>query len=154
MEGSIDMKNDKIKNIIIGILIIVIIALITIIIYNLKNKDRLHELTYDEVIEKVENEDSFVLCISRTTCSHCNLFKPKLKSITKEYNIDIYYIDIDKYTDEEQTTFASKFSWDKSTPTTIFLIDGKETTTSNRISGNVSTKTVIEKLKKNGFIEE
>ena len=144
----------KIINIITIASIIIIIILAIILITKLNTKNNLHELSYNEVLEKIENKETFVLCISRTTCSHCNSYKPKLKKISSNYNIDIYYIDIDLYTKEEQNDFNTRLSFDGSTPTTVFLINGEEKTTSSRLIGNVSYDKIIDKLKKNGFIDE
>lgn len=136
----------------------IIIAIICIIIiiflaYSNQNKNKLIELNVDEVIEKIENKDTFVLCITQTTCQHCANYKPKLEKISKEYNIEIYYIDIDKYSDKKQQDFKNAVSFDGSTPVTAFIKEGKETTASNRIFGNSSYDKIIEKFKKNGFID-
>lgn len=143
----------KEKKIFILALIILFILILTLVIYNINNKSRLNELTTDKVIEKINNKDSFILCISATYCSHCNSYKPKLKEIGKKYKIDIYYIDYDKYTDNEIEEFKKYISFDGSTPVTLFINEGEEKTTVNRINGNVSEKKIIEKFKNNGFIK-
>ncbi len=139
----------KKKNFIfIGIIIIFLLILLFLSINN--SKGNLIELSYNDIKGKIENKENFVLCISRTTCSHCADYKPKLKEVAKENNINIYYIDVDKYDEEE---FSNLISFDGSTPTTIFIKNGEEETTSNRINGDVSKSKIIEKLKSNGFIE-
>ena len=54
-------------------------------------------------------------------------------------------------------TFLKKFnnliSFDGGTPVTIFIKNGEEKTTATRIEGDVSTDKIIDKLKKNGFID-
>ena len=59
-----------------------------------------------------------------------------------------------KYSKEEQQEFIKHISFDKSTPVTAFIKDGIETTSSNRIFGNVSSDKIVDKLIKNGFIEK
>lgn len=144
-------KNNKIFVVFIGLFVIIVLFFI---LFNCFNKSNLIELSVNDVIEKVNNKDSFVLCISRTDCSHCRSYKPKLEKISKEYDINIYYIDIDKYTKEQQSEFKKVISFDGSTPVTAFIVDGDETTSSNRIFGNLSNKKIIEKLEKHGFIEK
>ncbi len=146
------MKN-KNKNIAIIIIIILIILLFIVLINRITNKSQFYELTYSEVMEKINNKDSFVLCITSTICSHCEAYKPKLKKISSRYNVDIYYIDINLASKEEQKEFSSLLSFDGTTPTTLFLINGEETTTSNRLIGEVSIDKVVTKLKSNGFIK-
>lgn len=144
----------KNNNLIWIIAIVILVLLVAFLIINKAiSKGNLVELTYDEFTEKIDNEESFVLCISLTTCSHCATYKPKLESVAKDYGIDLYYIDIDKYSDEEQEEFVKVINFNDTTPTTVFLKNGKETTASNRINGDVSTNRIIDKLKSNGFID-
>ena len=134
-------------------IVILVLLLAFLIINKAISKGNLVELTYDEFVQKIDNEESFVLCISLTTCSHCATYKPKLESVAKDYGIDLYYIDIDKYSEEEQEEFEKIINFNDSTPTTVFLKNGKETTASNRINGDVSTSRIIDKLKSNDFID-
>jgi len=144
------MRN-KINGIFIPSILIFLFIAITSFVPNINIKNgKLIELTLDNVVEKIENKEDFVLCISRTTCSHCYDYKPKLESVAKENNINIYYIDVDKY-DEDK--FSDIISFNGSTPTTIFIKNGEEATTSNRINGDVSKTKIIDKLKSNGFID-
>lgn len=144
----------KNSNLIWIIAIVILVLLLAFLIINKAiSKGNLVELTYDEFVQKIDNEESFVLCISLTTCSHCATYKPKLESVAKDYAIDLYYIDIDKYSEEEQEEFEKIINFNDSTPTTVFLKNGKETTASNRINGDVSTSRIIDKLKSNDFID-
>lgn len=140
----------KTNNIILIGAIIITILIILFLAIGKSKEGNLLELNLNNLKEKMENKETFVLCISKTTCSHCNDYKPKLKSIASEYNIDIYYIDVDKYDEEE---FSNLISFDGSTPTTIFIKNGDEETTSNRINGDVSKSKIIDKLKSNDFIK-
>lgn len=142
----------KKKYLIIGIILLVII--ITGIILSIdKNDNNFIKLTYNEIFEKVNNKEDFVLCVSASECSHCMSYKPKLKKISNKYNIKIYYTDVDTLTKEEYSEFKDKFSFDGSTPTTIFFKEGEEKTTATRIEGDISMDKTIDKLKKNGFIK-
>lgn len=145
------MKN---KKIIISISCVVIVIILSIIYFSIFNTSNLIKLNYTELIEKINNKDDFVLCISASDCIHCQAYKPKLKNITKTYNIKIYYVNIDEFTDDEYQQFKIKFSFNGGTPTTVFFKEGEEKTTATRIEGNVSTDKIISKLKNNGFINE
>ena len=140
----------KTNNIILICAIVITILIVLFLAIGKAKEGYLLELNLNKLKEKIENKETFVLCISKTTCSHCNDYKPKLKSIASEYNIDIYYIDVDKYDEEE---FSNLISFDGSTPTTIFIKNGDEETTSNRINGDVSKRKIIDKLKSNDFID-
>lgn len=142
----------KTKKILIYSIIIVILLGITFVFLN-NNKSNLIKLSYEEIIEKVNSKDSFVLVISRTNCSHCANYKPKLKKVSNKYDIKIYYIDTDELDKNTLDNFSKQFSFDGSTPTTLFIKDGEEKTTATRIEGDVPVERIIDKLKKNGFIK-
>ena len=147
------MKKRKSYLILGGILIIIVIIGI-IVWYNISiyNKNFI-KLSYNEILEKVSNKEDFVLCVSASECTHCKSYKPKLRKISKDYDIKIYYTDIDKFDDKDYDEFKEIFSFDGGTPTTIFFKDGEEKTTATRIEGDISMEKTIDKLKKNGFIE-
>lgn len=136
---------------IVSILIVILGIIIGYFIFSMN--DNLVKLNYDEIMEKIDNKESFVLCISRTTCSHCNVYKPKLRKVANKYDIKIYYTDVDKYSKNDLKDFNSKISFDGGTPTTLFIKDGEEKTTATRIEGDVSIEKIVDKLKKNGFID-
>jgi len=146
------MKNKKYIYI---VFLIAIILILGIIMYNIFIKNnKFIKLNYSEIVDKVNNNESFILCVTATECVHCNQYKPKLKKASNKYDITIYYTDIDDFTDIEYEEFKSKFSFDGGTPITIFFKEGKEKTTATRIEGNISYEKIIDKLKKNGFINE
>ena len=146
------MKN---KNLIMisSILLIIIVASLLIISILNPQKGNLISLNYKEITDKVKKKESFILIVSRSTCSHCAEYKPKIESIAKKYNIDIYYTDYDLDTKDDQEKFLDEYKLDGSTPITIFIKDGKQTNLFDRIEGDVSKETAIEKFKKLGFIK-
>ena len=147
-----EMMKDKKKYIltfIVAIVILVIFVIYGIMIYT---GGKLTELNSNEVIEKINNKESFVLIVSQTTCSHCMVYKPKVKEIANKHDIEIFYIDVDLLDKKESKEFG-KYIYTDGTPVTIFFIDGEEETTANRINGNTSSKRVEDSLKKYGFIK-
>ena len=145
------MKSKTFK-LILGILIIIFVGII--IGYFIFNKNNnLIKLDYKDIVNKIDNKESFVLCVSRTTCSHCQSYKPKLQKVANKYNIKIYYTDIDTYNKDELNDFNSRITFDGGTPVTLFIKNGEEETTVNRINGNVSKDKIISKFKSNGFIK-
>lgn len=144
------------KNILVGIFILVFVSLIVIVLVNSNNtkNGNLIEVRYEDIINKTEDGDSFILVISQSTCSHCATYRPKLKEISRDYSLDIYYIDYDKEDKDIQNKFLDEFNLSGATPTTIFIKDGKEASLLNRLEGDLSSSKVVEKFKKMGFIEE
>lgn len=144
------MKAKK-KAIILGSICLVIL-IGAFIADRVLSKSYFKELKFDEVIEKIENKDDFVLLISQTTCTHCISYKPKLEEVANEYKINIYYIEVDLLDDEERDKFSSYINF-SSTPVTVFLKNGEESTVANRINGDASKDKIENKLKSNGFID-
>ncbi len=144
----------KKKNIYLIISIILLIAIVIFLVYNNNmNKSKLVKINLDKVEEKINNKDTFILCVSSSTCINCERYLPKLEEISRDYDLEIFYIEVDKLSSKELTEFKNVISFDDATPITLFIKDGVENTASNRIFGNVSSDKIIEKFKKNGFIK-
>ena len=143
------------KNKVFIFAIIAFVIIISILVINQLTKPKegeLIQITYEEVSKKIKKEEDFVLVVSQSTCSHCATYKPKLTTIAKEQGIDLYYIDYDL--EENKEEFLKEYNLNGATPTTIFIKNGKETSLMDRLEGDLSSSTVIEKLKKLGFIEK
>ena len=141
------------KNLIIICTVILVIILGILLFVNGKSsKYGLFELKYDDVIEKFNNKEDFVLVISQTTCAHCISYKPVLRSVSKKYKIKTYYIDADLLNDKE-TEELKKYVYYSDTPSTLFIKYGTESTRANRIVGEATEEKIISKLKQNDFIK-
>ena len=71
----------------------------------------------------------------------------------EDYDIKIYYTEINEFSNNELDYFKDNFGFDGGTPITMFIKDGKEGTTGSRIEGDVSMEKIVSKLKTNGFIK-
>lgn len=140
------------KKIIILVSICIVILIGGIIYDNIASKSYLKEIKYKDVIEKINNKDTFVLLISQTTCSHCLEYKPKLETVANKEKINIYYIEYDLLSKEDTENFNKYISF-SGTPTTVFFTSGEEKTAATRINGSASIEKIESKLKSNGFIK-
>ena len=155
------MKKNKNNNKIVMI-IIMIISILAIgglvyasIVLNKQEEDLnkyLVELSYKELSKKLEKKESFILVVTRTDCSHCAVYKPKLKQVLKDYNIIGYEIAADKLSTKDKSAF-NDIANVSGTPTTIFIVNGEEETTTNRLVGDVPTERIISRLKSQGYIK-
>ncbi len=110
------------------------------------------ELTYAALEEKLNNKESFVFVIGSQTCSACQDYKPILKEVVVKNDIEIYYMEIQDLTNEEANDLYSKFVY-SATPTTIFIQNGEETSTYDRIVGLPKYDNLVAKLKVLGYKE-
>lgn len=93
----------------------------------LNGEGGLHQLTYSEYKEKIDNNESFVFIVERATCSHCVNFMPVAEKFAKDNNLPMYYVDTDTFNEsdwsefEKSNSFFKKNSNSWGTPTTIVL---------------------------------
>lgn len=137
---------------IICAIVLVVILGILLFVNDKSSKYGLFELKYDDVMEKFNNKEDFVLVISQTTCAHCISYKPVLRSVSKKYRIKTYYIDVDLLNDKETEELKKYVSY-SDTPSTLFIKDGTESTRANRIVGEATEEKIVSKLKQNNFIK-
>ena len=147
-------KKDNLVNLII---VIAVIALICFLVFYFVNKKETYNnikvLKIDELKEKINNKESFVMIVSRDDCSHCKAFLPVANDVAKKYNITIYDISTTNLSNED-STYLRNIANVSGTPTTVFIENGEEKNTSNRLVGNVKDYKLIEKLKTMGYINE
>ncbi len=120
---------------------------------NKKQLTTYHEISYAEYQELMENKETFPLVIGSSTCSACALFKGTMESFITKYQVDVRYIDISKLSQDDYNLLMSEINF-KSTPTTIFVNEGKHTSVYERIVGAESMSTVVNTYKKMGYIGE
>ena len=131
-----------------------ILLLIPIVFITCSCEDKTYdEISYSEFKEMMDNEESFVLFIGSTTCKHCDAYKVTLNKVINEYDVDIKYIDISKLDDKDYSALQAKIPF-SGTPTTVFIENGEEESSFNRVEGEGSYSEVVEILEKNGYIKE
>ena len=111
------------------------------------------EISYKNLNKMLEDKDDFVLFVGSSTCSACDSYKLTLNQVISKYNVNIKYIDLSKLSESQKGKLTSIFPI-SATPTTIFVEDGEEKDTHNRIIGSVKYSKIVEKLKENKYIKE
>lgn len=148
------------KKLFIIIAIILIVGSLSALIFagvklyqNKVNQDKhLVNLSFNDLQEKINNKETFILVITQTTCSHCQEYKPILKKVLANYDIYAYEIEQDTLTQDERKELEHIASI-SGTPTTIFIIDGQEKSTTNRLIGPAEETKIINRFKAMGYIE-
>jgi len=121
------------------------------------SKGNLRNIDFKEYNDMITNEKSFVLVIGKTGCSYCLDYKETLNDVLEDYDVELYYIDHSKFTEDEKSKFLARVMFDNnaiSTPTTIYIENGREQNKRNRIVGATSKSEVIKYLKGVGIIDE
>ena len=111
------------------------------------------EISYDELNKMLEEKQDFILFIGSDTCSACNTYKGTLNDVISEYGTDVKYIDLASLSKAEESSIVSKFPI-TGTPTTVFITNGEEEDTHNRIVGSAKKSKIIKEFKENGYIKD
>ena len=107
------------KKVMILVIFCLLILAGAVIADRMMGKSYFNEISYDEIMEKIENKEDVVLLISQTTCSHCISYKPKLRDVANKHKLNIYYIDVDLLEEDQLKELKSKISY-TGTPVTVF----------------------------------
>lgn len=132
--------------------IIIIIMVIVCLTGCDKGNKYIKEVSLDKVKEMLANKKTFALYIGNKNCSHCNAYRPTLDKVLEDYKITIYHLDNSKLSDKEYEEFKSYINI-SGTPTIVFITDGEEETTINRIVGETDEESTIEYFRTNGYIK-
>ena len=149
----------KKKNIIISAVIIVLTVIICAAIWFIgkgftkTEYPYIHELTFNELESKLNNQDSFVLIITQTGCSHCEAYLPVVQNVSNKYKVDFYVLNRTNISDEERTKLKNIANI-SGTPTTLFYTSGEEKSALNRLVGQATEYRLVEKLTSEGYIRE
>lgn len=136
------------------IIVVAILSIVGVFLIQHFGKGYFNELSYKELMKKIEKKDSFALVIKKDDCSYCELYVPKIERIINENKIkNIYYINISKLSKEDKEKFESLITF-SGTPQTVFFEKGKELDTYTRIDGNQESKHIKRKLTQMGYLKE
>ena len=136
--------------------IITILLASVLLITGCSNEEKstyLKEVTFDELYEMMNNEESFILEFVQDGCTHCAVFTPRFENVLEEYQIEAKQLNFSNINEEQYSQIVRDFG-SFGTPTVVFIEKGKEKTTINRLTGKPSEKEIIRKLTQNGYIEE
>lgn len=133
------------------IFLIIIIALVVVaVVFSEDETEYIKEISLNDVIDKQEDKDSFILYIKQTDCEHCKEFTPTLMSVLRENDIIAYALNLTDLTEEEMEIYTDTFDVN-GTPTVLFFDEGNESLI--RIEGAQSKAKVKSKLESTGFIK-
>lgn len=153
------MKN-FLKNKMLFLIIIGVILLGIFLVYyfatkedinnDTKNPSNLVYINLNDLKNKINNQESFMLVVIQTGCPHCEQYIPILNEALNNYDFKANVINLSELKDD-LAEFKSLINI-SGTPTSIFFKNGVETTSLNRLVGSASQSTIIERLKSLGYI--
>jgi len=130
--------------------IFVIILIATSVFLKENPEDYYNNLTYQEVKEKIKNNEKFILYVKQTDCKHCQSFTPKFTGVLSKYNLKANVLNLTDLTEEDRKD-ADLLLKVSGTPTVLFYENGSQIDT--KIEGSKDKKIIIQNLKQAGYIK-
>lgn len=113
-----------------------------------------NEVTLDEYLSLIKEDEQNIILVARPTCTYCELFTPTLKQAMDDMKLTINYIDTDKFTNEDWTTFNSSLDYlnteEWGTPLVLIVKSGQTVAVN---SGYVDLDTIKSFFEANGYGE-
>lgn len=110
------------------------------------------EINIDEYLNIYNEENKKIILVGRPTCHYCQIAEPILQNISYNYNIDIYYLNVDNFEEEDASRFVEtdkEFSNGFGTPMLLVVGNGS---VNDMLDSLADTNHYIEFLKENKFI--
>ncbi len=147
----------KKKTYLIILIILLILLFVSLGVLYIRKKEEENTLVYEinmqQLEEKINNKDTFILVMTQTGCVHCQSYLPTIKKVSREYGVTFYVLNRAKLSKEEYNRL-NDIANISGTPATIFIVDGEEKTTLNRLTGSIEKSRLVEKLISEGYINE
>ncbi len=121
------------------------------IICGCSSKQTLQTISYNELKEKINDKESFVLYIHKTGCTYCENYEPTLVKVLNEKRITAYSINTATLTKSEEASLKKKVDL-KGTPTLIYINQGKSDVNGSLI-GEKSYNDTLDFFKEIGYIK-
>ena len=132
-------------------LFIIIILIVLSIVFSDSDDKYIQEVSISEAVQKINNDDTFILYAMQETCKHCEEFYPTFIEVLREYDLVAYAMDISNISDEDLQLYNEYFDI-SGTPTVLFYDKGDLSLIN--IEGSQTKDRVISKLEAAGFINQ
>lgn len=120
-------------------------------------------IDYEEYEDLISEDETHIVVIGQTTCSHCIAIKPALNKVAGEYDLTINYLNLTEMSEEEYNNFSKSLQEIEyndpdfvekgsfGTPLTLIIENGK---VKDYISGQRTNSQLVREFKKAGLISE
>ena len=134
------------------VVILVVVGILALVGFSILSEQATKSATTEALsdvtalTEKIPNDEYAVVVIGLTYCSHCHNFNPVITKVSSEYNLPLYWFDIDALGDEDSTTLSTKFGddgYDGSSPYIAVMNKGKVVSTHVGEMGKDATITFL-----------
>jgi predicted bacteriocin transport accessory protein len=104
---------------------VVLFVLMLTILAGCTSADVVTSLKASEAIKRLDAAESMVLVIGISTCSACKEYKPIVREIVKNYDVEIFYVELDSDVNTDVNSLIEKYLVEaRWTPTTYIFKNG------------------------------
>ena len=123
-----------------------------------KKEAELKMVSLDDVKARIANKEDFIFVVGRDTCTACQAYKPVVKEMIKNKNVDMSYLQIIEASWSQAQIDNLKLYVEKelgqvlnATPTTYYVNKGVVTGTN---TGALQYKQLLDELVDRGFVKK
>ncbi len=107
-----------------------------------------YTLTSKEILDKIENDETFIVYLGTSYCTHCATFGEEVPKYNKKYDLEISHIVLDEEDSEEVAKLLEVLPIEY-TPTTFFIVEGE---IKESVVGVIEEDAMLDYLETYGFI--
>ena len=115
-----------------------------------KEVSYLYGLSVQDVITKLENDETFIVYLGTTNCSACATFAPIAEKMNENYGTQIYHVELDLEKNEELKSSLLEIMPVQYTPSINIVIDGEVV---DNYEGVLEYMDLKEFISEYGFVE-
>ncbi len=86
------------------------------------------EITVEDMVQKMENDETFVFLVSQTNCKGCQEFEDAMELYLPDHHVDIYYLVYNRLKGDERKaaleTIQDYFPSMTQTPSLYYVVNG------------------------------
>ncbi|MBR3211234.1 MAG: thioredoxin family protein [Bacilli bacterium] len=110
------------------------------------------EIRVADYIEFKADSEPRIILVARPTCGYCNIAEPIIYKISKEYDLDIYYLNTDEFTEAELTDFVQSDERFQELGTPYLMVVQDDEIIDN-VDGLTDYAHYVDFFQRNGFID-
>jgi predicted bacteriocin transport accessory protein len=105
--------------------IVALVVLLMTVLAGCTTSSDVTSIKASDAIKRLDAAESMVLVIGISTCSACKEYKPIVREIVKNYEVKIYYLELDSDVNADVTALIEKYLIEaRWTPTTYIFKNG------------------------------
>lgn len=141
------------KIFILFVLLLIVSSCNEITISKIKEENKNITILSDSKLKKkIDDEETFILLLTKNDCSSCKSLKEKLDNVLRDYNLEGYEINVDNI-DTKENEYLKNIVNVVSYPSLVFIEKGKEKGPLFRLVGDIENEKIINALVETKYID-